>query len=218
MRVPVFASCLLSLALTRANAQCLGDFNGDGKVTMDELITAVGNDLDGCALRGPRFVDNGDGTVTDHQTGLMWEKKAFVPPGGPGDIHDAANYQTWSNTGTVPDGGVFTDFLATLNNCSSADSTTVTGGFAGHCDWRLPTITELLSIYDSAAPDCGVVHQPCVFPELGPSAAGYYWSSTSYASDPSEVWSVNFQGYTIGGPQQIVKLADVCARAVRGGS
>jgi hypothetical protein len=22
-----------------------------------------------------RFTDNGDGTVTDHQTGLMWEKK-----------------------------------------------------------------------------------------------------------------------------------------------
>lgn len=23
----------------------------------------------------PRFVDNGDGTITDNQTGLMWEKK-----------------------------------------------------------------------------------------------------------------------------------------------
>jgi hypothetical protein len=28
-----------------------------------------------------RFTDNGDGTVTDHQTGLMWEKKT---PAGSG--------------------------------------------------------------------------------------------------------------------------------------
>ena len=27
------------------------------------------------ATPGPRFVDNGDGTVTDNQTGLQWEKK-----------------------------------------------------------------------------------------------------------------------------------------------
>ena len=27
------------------------------------------------SLHAQRFVDNGDGTVTDHQTGLMWEKK-----------------------------------------------------------------------------------------------------------------------------------------------
>ena len=29
-----------------------------------------------CAdLQPPRFVDNGDGTITDNRTGLMWEKK-----------------------------------------------------------------------------------------------------------------------------------------------
>jgi hypothetical protein len=31
-------------------------------------------------LSGTRYVDNGDGTVTDHQTGLQWEQKVY--PGG----------------------------------------------------------------------------------------------------------------------------------------
>jgi len=31
--------------------QCVGDGNNNGAVTVDELITAVGNSLDGCAMR-----------------------------------------------------------------------------------------------------------------------------------------------------------------------
>jgi len=33
-----------------ANGQCVGDKNGDGQVTVDELIVAVNNALDGCQL------------------------------------------------------------------------------------------------------------------------------------------------------------------------
>ena len=32
------------------------------------------------AAKQPRFVDNGDGTVTDNLTGLQWEKKLQPPP------------------------------------------------------------------------------------------------------------------------------------------
>jgi hypothetical protein len=38
-----------------------------------------------------RFVDNGDGTVTDTRTGLMWEQKT-----DDGSIHDKDNVYTWS--------------------------------------------------------------------------------------------------------------------------
>ena len=38
-----------------------------------------------------RFVDNGDGTITDTQTGLMWEKKS-----DDGSIHDKDNRYTWA--------------------------------------------------------------------------------------------------------------------------
>ena len=41
--------------------------------------------------------DNGYGTVTDHQTGLMWEKKT---PAGSGSVHDVNNKYTWFNVPT----------------------------------------------------------------------------------------------------------------------
>src|SRR5213593_4722541 len=79
-----------------------------------------------------RFVDNGDGTVTDRQTGLQWEKKVA----GTGCLHCVNDSYTWSASGTAPDGSAFTSFLNTLNggatgvgNCTSADASTLSGGF-----------------------------------------------------------------------------------------
>jgi hypothetical protein len=39
----------LVVAPAQAGAQCEGDFDGNNQVTVDELITAVGNSLSGCA-------------------------------------------------------------------------------------------------------------------------------------------------------------------------
>lgn len=83
---------------------------------------------------GTQFVDNGDGTITDVHTCLVWEKKD--DSGGP---HDKDNEYTWSNranpqgdctvAGCPPNGEAFTVFLASLNSSR----------FAGHGDWRLPS-------------------------------------------------------------------------------
>jgi hypothetical protein len=62
----------------------VGDAAGiAGKVTAttDTVAALVG---------GLRFEDNGDGTVTDHQTGLQWEQKVS-PGGGLADPHDVDN-------------------------------------------------------------------------------------------------------------------------------
>ena len=80
------------------------------------------------------FTDNGDGTITDNNTGLMWEKKAnkdFVV--NPDDLHDADNNYTW-DAGL---GGIFF-WIQALNSTN----------FAGHNDWRVPNAKELYSILD----------------------------------------------------------------------
>ena len=69
------------------------------------------------------YTDNGDGTFTDDNTGLMWEIKT-----NDGSIHDVNNTYTWAASG----------FLGTLN----------TTWFAGYSDWRLPTVKELQSLAD----------------------------------------------------------------------
>jgi Protein of unknown function (DUF1566) len=133
------------------------------------------------------FRDNGDGTITDDRTGLMWEKK--TPRGsGSGDVHNVTGVYFWSApgvTGTEPDGEAFTVFLKVLNE----------DRFAGHSDWRLPTRQELLSIVDASK-------YPRINEIFGPTNAAwtpyptcFYWTSET-ADIPGggdhNAWSVNF--------------------------
>jgi len=73
------------------------------------------------ALSGTRCVDNGDGTVSDTVTGLMWEKKDNLDStSNLSDPHDADNTYTWSLGGAdeAPNGTAYTDFLHRLNDCA----------------------------------------------------------------------------------------------------
>src|SRR5437870_3351025 len=45
-----------------------------------------------------RFVDNGDGTVTDNQTGLQWEQKVA----GSSCLHCVNDTYIWSSSGSAP--------------------------------------------------------------------------------------------------------------------
>jgi len=147
----------------------------------------------------PRFVENGDGTVTDNVTGLQWEKKTTTVGSGQNyaDPHDVDNLYTWSAGGgglTWPDGTAFTDFLIKLNSANS-DIATLTGCFAGHCDWRLPTIAELVTIIDHDATGCGSGN-PCIEPIFGPTNPNIYWSDTTLDGNQTWAWSVIFyNGY-----------------------
>ena len=66
------------------------------------------------------YTDNGDGTVTDNVTELMWQQSF------------SSSTFTWGSAGTS---GTAQSYCATL----------ATGG---HDDWRLPSVTELASIVD----------------------------------------------------------------------
>lgn len=70
-----------------------------------------------------RFIDNGDGTVTDHEAGLMWKKADTMI-----DLKKWVNYQE------------AVDYARELNESQ----------FAGHEGWRLPTKDEMQTIYDES--------------------------------------------------------------------
>jgi hypothetical protein len=160
-------------------------------------------------------VDNGNGTVTDNKTGLMWEKKSTA---GTGDVHDVNNYYYWTSTGTAADGTLYTAFIAGLNGgdyYSPSSGQIVSAGpgtcFVNHCDWRIPTIAELQGILLAPYP-CST--SPCIDAAFGPTQASVYSSSSSLAGNPGYAWAVHFfNGYV----ENDNKYLGDYTRAVRGG-
>jgi hypothetical protein len=122
----------------------------------------------GVASPSPRFTDNGDGTVTDNLTGLMWAKNANL-----------AGAMTWF------------DAIDYANNLSLGGD-----GCDSSCtDWRLPNRSELESLFDFSNSNPAL---PSNHPFTSvPTSDPYIWSSTTYATSTRTdlVWLVHPNGY-----------------------
>lgn len=181
-----------------ATGQDLCD-QGDGTLGS---CTSAANDDDGKLAAGlpRRFVDNGDGTISDLVTGLMWEKL-----GDDGSINDVDRCYDMSMLDLKP------DFRLNWNR------------FAGHADWRVPTRDELESLVDAGrhAPAIDpIFHTDCT-PGCSPlecscTNSGRFLSSTPYGLDPDymENWAVNFHDGSVQ-PMPSNTIAHI--RGVRGG-
>jgi hypothetical protein len=164
--------------------------------------SCAGTGQDGETQRGlaRSYTDNGDGTITDGRTGLMWEKQSSFD----GSINDSADTYTWQTAFTVK--------IAALNGIA----------FAGHTDWRLPNQLELYSLLDlgkknpavSAAFDTNCVSE-CTVLTCSCTISEYYWSSTTYEDGTALGWYVDFSNGYAGAA---IKSSSLRVRAVRGGS
>jgi DNA-binding beta-propeller fold protein YncE len=172
--------------------------------------------------RQPRFVDNGDGTITDRVTRLMWEKKC----GCPGDLHDSERRMYWSYDGMSE---TIWDWLSAVNSEGGR-------GFAGHGDWRIPNIKELFSLFDGTRRDPSMdpifVNEGCAEvrnPRCTATAKGMHWTSTTFADFPALSVAVGFGTpgplerepppwviRVVGGVEPHEKTLRMVTRAVRG--
>ncbi len=108
----------------------------------------------GVAWPSPRFTDNGDGTITDILTGLMWTQDGNTP--GPIACSPATT-KTWQGA---------LDYVACLN----------TNSYLGYTDWRLPNVNELESLINAEQSNTVDWLNTQGFSNV---QSYFYWSSTS---------------------------------------
>lgn len=136
------------------------------------------------------FTDNQDGTVTDPDTGLVWQRCSY------GQVWDD-DTKTCAGTATTH---TWQDALAAAEELD----------WAGHTDWRLPDINELQTLVDDTKSFPAVVD---LLADDTPPVD--YWSSTTYHGGMHLAWTVFFHNGFVkvkdkAGTQHRV-------RAVRGG-
>ena len=132
--------------------------------TAGQVIDCRGSGQDGESQAGvafpePRFGDNGNGTVTDHLTGLIWLLDA-----------DAFGEVTWA------------DALHKANTLATGQAGLSDGSQRG--DWRLPNIRELRSLIDYSQVNPIL---PAGHPFRRVRSA-IYWTSTTLAAAPRLAW------------------------------
>jgi len=134
---------------------------------------AIGDDGDlkkGVAWPNPRFTDNGDGTVTDNLTGLIWLKNA-----------NCFGDRNWAEA------------LSDCNGLARGSCGLTDGSNPG--DWRLPNVRELQSLchydyYGPAIPNTAGTGKWTSGDPFSNVQSYWYWSSSNYVNSTGYAWSV----------------------------
>jgi len=121
-----------------------------------------------------RWIDSGNGTITDTVTGLIWLKKADCIQG------------IWSAA------------IQSVNNLASGQCGLTDGSAAG--SWRMPNRNEMQSLSDRMESNesdffnatyrnwDGTLFRSPIFTNF--QVSHYYWTSTTDAADTDEAWTV----------------------------
>lgn len=128
-------------------------------------------------MNGTRWCDNGNGTVRDMTTGLIWLKDASW--GGSHRWLSCSYTTVFDKVSTLANGAALTGTPATLTDNSAAG------------DWRMPTKAELVAL--TTGTEAVLSGTPRAFSAVQDS---WYWSSSTDASNSSSAWLVRmYDGY-----------------------
>jgi hypothetical protein len=113
------------------------------------------------------YTDNGDGTVTDNVSGLMWQQTVST---------------TFFTLGSAATAGTAQNYCGNLQ-------------LAGHTDWRVPTIIELISVCDPSLWSSSTpMMNATFFPGLSSLSAPYQMSATPVAgATAGTAWALFFE-------------------------
>ena len=147
--------------------------------TAGNVVECAGTGQDGekqigVAWPAPRLVDNGDGTVTDNLTGLVWLKNA-----------NCFEMRTWDQA------------LTAANQLQSGDCGLNDSSTPGQ--WRLPNIGELQSLMDLSNNVASLPSLPAGHPFTSIEAS--YWSSTTHAIFTPSAWLNKYDGSVLSNPK-----------------
>jgi len=131
--------------------------------TLNKYVRCVSGPLESTIS----FTDNGDGTVTDSGTNLVWQKCSRGQ-----NATDCSGTATTSNWQTA------------ISYCNSLNLASKT--------WRLPNRNELQSIIDHTVSDPSI--HTTAFPNTQLSD---YWSSTTHMANTDMAWSVRFSSGSV---------------------
>jgi hypothetical protein len=147
--------------------------------TAEISCTGTGQDGEYQAGADRSYTNNGDGTISDGSTGLMWERCPYGFPGTECDFNENI---------TLP-----TTFINIIAVCTNS----TTGGYT---DWRLPNVNELSGLLqykrlidENGSGPLDLYLDRTYFPNPGYSHLQEYTSSTRIPSS-SSAWVVHVYG------------------------
>jgi hypothetical protein len=125
---------------------------------------------------GTHYQDNGDGTITDNATGLMWVKDPSLCGG-------SSYPNTWASALNTP-APMDCDTGAPITACEALT-------YATYSDWRAPNIKELQSIVNYGRENPAIGESTLESP-WAHTQSDVYCSSTNGASYNGFYWQINF--------------------------
>ena len=137
----IFSFTLIFICLlfgTQVIAECTVNRNSNILITKPDTI----------------YTNNGDGTVTDKKTGLMWQR-CLLGMTGPSCATGTATKFIWHNA-----------LIAANENTDN-----------GYSDWRVPNINELASLLEDACAN------PMINSTLFPATTNNHWSSSPFRAN-----------------------------------